>query len=435
MGKKFTPESIVVRTALDEHGSLLDVPRIAGEDLISYSERLFDAYANRSSSTYTGLLNGINRELDIDRKDTIEVRIKSLGLGDITSGSIILSSTTITNTSSFTNTINGTTVIAVGTVLTDPSQLWIPSHLRGYILKIAGNEYVVTDNTETELTIKETLSGLIGEIYIVEVDWELNSLVGLGLKIGNKLFKIIENTETVIKIESGDLFEGDSLVYQIRAFNPKVEVTGSFFNLYKEFSNSENFQLEKGIDLREDVRFHRDIVDMINQLSFFEATNLLDLKNDVFAFSLNRQSSEGIVIKETVPTSKFFKLENDTLKEGSVRFAEANIFLREVEEDAVSQAFGNYNVDYDQGIIKVNTIPSGNKTVSYSWNDFPFTVRDSPVIINPFNEEDSKEFLFLQQEMKRYLSTSDRFRSSVPKADMIEYIAELLAIKPDSWGE
>ena len=95
MGKKFTPESIVVRTALDEHGSLLDVSRIAGEDLISYSERLFDAYANRSSSTYTGLLNGINRELDIDREDTIEIRIKSLGLGDTTSPFIILSSTTL----------------------------------------------------------------------------------------------------------------------------------------------------------------------------------------------------------------------------------------------------------------------------------------------------------------------------------------------------
>lgn len=431
----FVPVPIVIRTALDEHGSLLDVPRIAGEDLREYSKRLFDAYTNRAASTYTGLLNGINRELGLDRRDLITVSIRGIGFGDTTDPNVTLTSTTLENTNSYTNTINGTTVTAIGNTLTDSTQSWTPGHLRGYILKILTEEYEVIDNDATSLTVDADFSALVGNPYTVEVDWEPNVLVGLGLRIGNKLYKITENTATIIKIEVGDLLEGDDTIYKIRAFNPKVEVTGSKFNLYKEFSNDENFQLEKEIELREDVKFHRDIVTMINTLRFFEATNLLEDKVDIFAFTLNRQSSENITIKEIVPAAKFFKLENGTIKEDSVRFTEANIFLREVVEDDVSQAIGNYNIDYDQGIVKVNTTPSGNRSASYTWNDFPFTVVESSIVINPLNKEDSQEFLFLQAEMKRYTSQKDRFRSSIPKADMIEYIAELLQVRPEGWGE
>ena len=432
---KYTPTPIVVRTPLDEHGSLLDISRIAGEDLVNYSERLFDAYANRASSTYEGLLNGINRELNLDRRDLIDISIRGIGFGDSTSATVTFTQTTIEDTTSYTNTINGTTVTAIGTILTDTTQSWIPGYLRGYKLKILTETYEVTDNTETTVTVVADMTGLVGNPYTVEVDWEENILVGLGLKIGNKLYKISENTSNILKIEAGDIAEADDTVYKIRAFNPKIEVTASKFNLYKEFSNDENFQLEKEIDIREEVEFHRDIVEEINKLKFFEAEDLIDPRVDVFAFILNRQSSESLVIKEIVPAAKFFKLGNDNLKLDSVNFAEANIFLREVEEELVSQAIGNYNIDYDQGIVKVNTTPSGKRAVSYVWNEFPFTVTDSKVVINPFNEEDSEEFLFLQQEMERYTTPSERFRSSVPKADMIEYIAELLAVKPENWGE
>jgi hypothetical protein len=431
----FTPTPIIIRTALDEHGSLLDIPRIPGEELRDYAKRLFDTYANRASSTYTGLLNGINRELGLDRTDLMTVDIRGIGFGEFADANVTLGTTTIQNTNSYTDTINGTTITAVGDTLTDTTQSWTPGYLRGYILKIQTNEWEVIDNTATTLTVNADMSDLVGEVYTVEVDWEANVLVGLGLEIGNKLYKITENTNDIIRIEIGDLTEGDSTFYKIRAFNPKVEVTSSTINFYKEFSTDSNFQLEKSFELRNDVVFHRDIVTEVNKLKFFEATNLLSSNVDVLAVTLNRQSSENIVIKETVPAAKFFKLQNEKVKEDSVKFVEANIFLREVDEDQVSQAVGNYNVDYDQGIIKVNSTPSGKKTVSYVWNDFPFTITDSAVIINPFNEEDSQEFLFLQEEMTRYSNPQDQFRSTIPKADMIEYIAELLAVKPENWGE
>lgn len=432
---KFTPEPIVIRTPLDEQGSLLDVTRIAGEDLVSYAERLFDAYANRASSTYQGLLNGINRELDLERRDLMTVNIRALGFGSLTDPSITFTNTTITNNTSYTDTIDGVNITATGSTLTDTNQSWTPGYLRGLKLKILSDVYEIIDNTETTVTVNANMSGLVGETYLIEVDWLDNELVGLGLKIGNRLFKVSENTAKTLRIESGEITTVDGTEYKLRAFNPKVEVTASKFNLYKEFVNDENFQLEASIDIRDDVKFHRQIVDEINKLRFFEAVNLAQPREDVFAFTLNRQSSENTVIKETVPAAKFFKLSHPNIKLNSVRFTEANIFLREVDEDQVSQALGNYNVDYDQGIVKVNSTPSGRQYVSYQWNDFPFTVTNSLAIINPFNEEDSQEFLFLQKEMIIYNNENDRFRNSVPKADMIEYMAELLKVKPDSWGE
>lgn len=49
----------------DEYGLLLDTPRISGERNARYKQRLLDVFRNRSSSSLTGLINGIARELDI----------------------------------------------------------------------------------------------------------------------------------------------------------------------------------------------------------------------------------------------------------------------------------------------------------------------------------------------------------------------------------
>src|SRR5690606_4372513 len=107
----------------------------------------------------------------------------------------------------------------------------------------------------------------------------------------------------------------------------------------------------------------------------------------------------------------------------------------EVIESNVSQSKGNYFVEYSTGTTLVNTTPSGNGTVSYIWNEFPFVVVSSPAIVNAFVEEDIQDFLFAQIEMKFYDNVKGRYISGQPKADMIEYIAELLSVKPLSWGE
>ena len=59
----------------DEHGVLLGLERLSGEKNKNYKQRLMDVGINRASSTYTGLMNGINRELGLVSYSTIEVLV------------------------------------------------------------------------------------------------------------------------------------------------------------------------------------------------------------------------------------------------------------------------------------------------------------------------------------------------------------------------
>lgn len=61
----YTPSTHAVWNELDDIGILLNLPRIDEEANISYKQRLFDVFAHRADSTYTGLINGITRELGL----------------------------------------------------------------------------------------------------------------------------------------------------------------------------------------------------------------------------------------------------------------------------------------------------------------------------------------------------------------------------------
>jgi hypothetical protein len=61
----YTPVSHQVFGELDDFGLLLDLPRIQNETNQAYKQRLFDVFVNRANSTYTGLINGITRELGL----------------------------------------------------------------------------------------------------------------------------------------------------------------------------------------------------------------------------------------------------------------------------------------------------------------------------------------------------------------------------------
>jgi len=63
---------------LDRHGLLLDLKRIRGESNESYKKRLLDVMVHPASSTYTGLINGISRELGLDITAYIEVEFDAV---------------------------------------------------------------------------------------------------------------------------------------------------------------------------------------------------------------------------------------------------------------------------------------------------------------------------------------------------------------------
>jgi len=59
--------------SLDEHGILLGLPRLKGETNKAYKQRLLDVGVNKANSSYSGLLNGISRELGLSIYDAINI--------------------------------------------------------------------------------------------------------------------------------------------------------------------------------------------------------------------------------------------------------------------------------------------------------------------------------------------------------------------------
>jgi len=65
-----TTKRINKETRVDLLSDLIDLHRLPGESLASFRDRLIDNYINKGSSTYGGLVNAINRELDLDAQTT-----------------------------------------------------------------------------------------------------------------------------------------------------------------------------------------------------------------------------------------------------------------------------------------------------------------------------------------------------------------------------
>ena len=364
------------------------------------------------------------------------ISLRAILEGDVDGVSAIKTMNSIQDVLSYSGTVDGTNTTAVGQTFFVSGANFTPNRLKGFKLTIGTEEYIVRSNDAEYVYIESgTMSGLVGQAYTLELDMEDNELSGLALKLGQRRYRIISNTSNEIFIEAGNLLENEEVNYRVTSFNPKVEVTASDILLFKEYQNKDNYQLAKQISLRKELTFYKQAVDEINTMKFFEAQDLLGVKDDRLIVSLKKQSSEKIVTGEIVRAAKFSRFKNKNIKEGSVEFAESTVFLREVDEDVVSQQAGNYWIEYETGTVLSNLTPSGTRTVSYIWNDFPYIVKDSPVVINPLNDEDTEDFLFSQVEMKFYENFSEKFQPGQPTGDMIEYIAELLAVRPLNWGE
>lgn len=71
------PEGRSTFNEFDSYGLLLGLERLPGERNASYKKRLLDVYVHRASSTYTGLINGITRELGLEFYSPITITLQT----------------------------------------------------------------------------------------------------------------------------------------------------------------------------------------------------------------------------------------------------------------------------------------------------------------------------------------------------------------------
>lgn len=71
------PQATAVFNELDYHGTLLGLQRLPTERNLEYKQRLLDVYVHRANSSYTGLVNGLTRELGLQFFNPIEITVRN----------------------------------------------------------------------------------------------------------------------------------------------------------------------------------------------------------------------------------------------------------------------------------------------------------------------------------------------------------------------
>jgi hypothetical protein len=433
---RYFPEKFNTVTSADEIGMLQDIERISGESLLSYKKRILESSTKISNSSYSGLINGINRELGLSQKEVVEVNLKKLLKGNISDPLITHTELIISDNRYYEGIIDGIQTTLVEDKITDHVSIWPENYLAGLTLTMGGIEYAIRSNTTNVITLdRKPIVSHINDTYIIRAAWVANKFVGFALIIDRNSYEILANTSNTLTLNKPLKYRSD-LTFYIRLNRPRIKVTASRIIFYKEFLNDENYQLDLIVSLRDNNMTHRSLCKLVNfQSQYFEMKDLIPYESEIKAFTLIHKDSDIKIFEEFIPSSKFFRIKEKQIKPGTIKFSESSVFSKE-EDELNEELFGPYyTVNYEEGTIQSNMLSSGVGQISYTYMDFPFTLDHAPAAVISLSDKESQEFLFSQQEKILYDDPRDRFVSSQPKVDMIEYIAELLRINKQSWGK
>lgn len=435
MTKRYFPEKFNVVTSADETAMLHDINRIPGESLFDYKKRILESSTKMSNSSYSGLVNAINRELGLTQREVIRIEFKKIIEGSLDDTLISHNEFIISDNRYYEGIIDGTLSRIAGNKLRSHTHLWVDDYLAGMTVSINNNSYKILDNTYNELTLdREPDSLYLNETFIIRSEWQQNAFIGYALTLENTKYLIIANTSNTLTLNRPIKYRIDPK-FSVILNSPRIKITASRIIFYKEYVNESNYQLDLIVDLRENSLTHRSLCKLVNKESaFFNLVDLIPFDSELKGFTFKEKDSNIKVFGEDIPLSKFFKLQNKNVKPGSIKFSESGIFGRE-EEELDSSLFGPYySVNYLEGIVQTNMLPSGSGQLSYTYMNFPFIVEHAPASVIGLADKESEQFLFSQKEKIIYDDPRERFVSSQPKAEMIEYIAELLRINKQSWG-
>lgn len=435
MTKRYYPEKVNVITSTDEAGMTLDIDRIPGEGLFNYKKRLLESSSRIANSSYEGLINGINRELGLNQLEIINVTLKPILNGNMADPLTSHTDFIISDNRLYNGFIDGTLTRIQDKKFRTHEYIWLDNYLAGLTLIIGGEEFTVLSNTYNELTLDRTSPSLfLNESYTIRAKWKSNAYIGFVLTLEKERYIVLANTDNTITVNKPLSFRENGF-FSLSLTRPRVEVTASRIMFYIDYLNEKSYRLELEIDLRENQLTHRELCKRVNSESkYFKMEDLIPLDNALKAFTLKHKDSDVKVFQEEIPASKFFKLANKNIKPNTLKFSESDIFARE-EDELNDSLFGPYyTVNHNEAVVKSLLLPSGQGEVSYTYMDFPFVLEFAAVVVLGLSDKETEKFLFSQKEKIIYEDYRDRFVSSQPKTEMIEYVSELLKINRQSWG-
>lgn len=207
--------------------------------------------------------------------------------------------------------------------------------------------------------------------------------------------------------------------------DPYVLIEGTKVYLYSDYTNNYlNYEIDR-YDSGGNYETLDRLAQYINNNSiYFEAALVGSSTSYTRSMTLLNQSNRDEVKDEIVPVSTKFKLKKEFIVYGSCFFSDRTVFKTEVTSSALVTSFGDYYIDYRNGIVTVYSSPIAGTLVRYSYIMYPFRALGSPVILHSISEDSFKTKMFEQ-----VLQDDGTYENGTLTKLGIELLGELISVK------
>jgi hypothetical protein len=220
------------------------------------------------------------------------------------------------------------------------------------------------------------------------------------------------------------------------ATNPRVDILASEVILYKEWNSSEDYEIDKTIniyDLGTDCYYLSDLINEINTSEYFTASLVSGVRPNLLSTCLVRGNTHRREDQEVAWADQQTRLKDTEwgtrprTHEGSFWFSEKNVFVTEVAGEPENP--GEYSIDYYNGYLVSYDIPSGTGRFGYTYGEFPYTAYASLVQLYSLQDENFTKKLFAQEVLE-----SGEEVNALPNAEGSEIIHQLYKDTKVFWG-
>lgn len=220
----------------------------------------------------------------------------------------------------------------------------------------------------------------------------------------------------------------------LAANSPRVIVRDVQVELYSNWRLDTDLTLDATIDIytRDSTAyFLSGLVTDINAIADWTATLESGVDTHTASAVLANQDTRNYQEGEVLKPYKLNVLENNRLVPGTLKFSSGgdNVFVNSVVAEALVLTDGDYYIDHPKGRVVSWNIPGRHTTASYYYDELPFTLNASPVILHEFASDEFRSKIFEQ-----ILQPDGTYEDGLPKQTAIDHIAELLKVKGMLWG-
>lgn len=184
------------------------------------------------------------------------------------------------------------------------------------------------------------------------------------------------------------------------ATSPRIDVLSDRVVLYSDWRPNGTSVIDREIKTynpTDSGYFISDLVDLINESTYFSAALESDVRPNMFSSNLIRQNSSRYIRNDTVSNNKRIQLSSGLITKDSLVFDEKLIFKTEVLTAPSSN--GEYLVNYLNGTIESYSVPSGTREVSYHYAEFPFVLDYSLIKLYTLQDDNFLNSLFNKEEL------------------------------------